>query len=48
MTMIVSVHLGDCILIAADKRAMVCDLKTGSMRISKDDEKKIKLWTRGQ
>lgn len=47
MTMIVSVHLGDCILIAADKRAMVCDLKTGSMRISKDDEKKIKLWTRG-
>ena len=47
MTMIISAHLGDCILIAADKRAMNCDLETGSLRISHDDESKIKLWCRG-
>ena len=47
MTMIVAAHLGDCILIAADKRAMVCDLETGTMRLSHDEEQKIKLWSRG-
>ena len=47
MTMIISAHLGDCILIAADKRAMMCDLETGAMRLSHDDEQKIKLWCRG-
>ena len=47
MTMIISAHLGDCILIAADKRAMTCDLETGAMRLSHDDEQKIKLWCRG-
>lgn len=47
MTMIVAAHLGDCILIAADKRAMACDLETGTMRLSHDDEQKIKLWKRG-
>lgn len=47
MTMIVSAHLGDSILIATDKRAIVCDLETGSMHISNDDEQKIKLWNRG-
>jgi len=45
--MIISAHLGDCILIAADKRAMMCDLETGAMRLSHDDEQKIKLWCRG-
>ena len=47
MTMIVAAHLGDCILIAADKRAMMCDLETGIIRLSHDDEQKIKLWNRG-
>ena len=47
MTMIVAAHLGDCILIAADKRAMVCDLETRTMRLSHDEEQKIKLWHRG-
>jgi len=47
MTMIVAAHLEDCILIAADKRAMLCDLEVGSMRLSHDDEQKIKLWNRG-
>ena len=47
MTMIISTHLGDCILIAADNRAMTCDLETGAMRLSHDDEQKIKLWCRG-
>lgn len=47
MTMIISTHLGDCILIAADKRAMTCDLETGAMRLSHDDKQKIKLWCRG-
>ncbi len=47
MTMIVAAHLGDCILIAADKRAMVCDLETRTMRLSHDEEQKIKLWSRG-
>ncbi|PWB13331.1 hypothetical protein DCO44_14750 [Acinetobacter sp. AM] len=47
MTMIVSAHLGDCLLIAADKRAMVCDIETGDMRLFHDDEAKIKLWSLG-
>lgn len=47
MTMIVAAHLEDCILIASDKRAMLCDLETGAMRLSHDDEQKIKLWNRG-
>lgn len=47
MTMIISAHLGDCILISADKRAMVCDLETGTMRVSHNDESKIGLWCRG-
>ena len=45
--MIISAHLGDCILIASDKRAMTCDLETGAMRLSHDDEQKIKIWCRG-
>ena len=47
MTMIISAHLGDCILIASDKRAMTCVLDTGNMRLATDDEQKIKLWCRG-
>ncbi|AOA57247.1 hypothetical protein [Acinetobacter larvae] len=47
MTMIISAHLGDCILIAADKRAMFCDTATGTMQRAHDDEPKIKLWCRG-
>lgn len=47
MTMIVTAHLGDCILIAADKRAMRCNLKTGKMRLGSDEKQKIKLWCRG-
>ncbi|WP_092705769.1 hypothetical protein [Acinetobacter sp. yr461] len=47
MTMIISAHLGDCILIAADKRAMIYDLNSRLLRISHDDEAKIKLWCRG-
>lgn len=47
MTMIVAAHVGDCVLIAADKRAMICDLETGSMSLENDLEQKIKLWDRG-
>lgn len=47
MTMIISAHLGDCILIAADKRSMLCDLETGSLRLYSDQEQKIKLWSQG-
>lgn len=47
MTMIISAHLGDCILIASDKRSMHCDLETGNMRVATDDEQKIELWCRG-
>lgn len=45
--MIVSAHLGDCLLIAADKRAMVCDVETGDMHLFHDDEQKVKLWDFG-
>ncbi|EXE61979.1 asparagine synthase family protein [Acinetobacter sp. 1542444] len=45
--MIISAHLGDCILIAADKRAMTYDLSLRLLRTSHDDEAKIKLWCRG-
>lgn len=47
MTMIISAHLGDFILISADKRAMIFDLETGEMRLSHNDESKIGLWCRG-
>lgn len=47
MTIIISAHLGDCILIAADKRAMFCDLETGGMQVHNDDEQKIGIWCRG-
>lgn len=47
MTMIVTAHLGDCILIATDKRAMTCNLETGEMNFATDQEQKIKLWCRG-
>ena len=45
--MIVAAHLDDCILIAADKRAMTCDLETGILRLAHDEEQKIRLWSRG-
>lgn len=45
--MIISAHLGDFILISADKRAMIFDLETGAMRVSNNDESKIELWCRG-
>lgn len=45
--MIIAAHLEDCILIAADKRAMICDIEPGAMRLSHDDEHKIKLWSLG-
>ena len=41
MTMIISAHLGDCILIASDKRSMHCDLETGNMRLATNDEQKM-------
>ena len=47
MTMIISAHLEGCLLIAADNRAMVCDVETGEMLLSHDDEAKIKLWSLG-
>ena len=45
--MIIAAHLEDCILIAADKRAMICDMETGALRLAHDEEQKIKLWHRG-
>ena len=45
--MIISAHLGDFILISADKRAMIFDLETGAMCVSNNDESKIELWCRG-
>lgn len=45
--MIISAHLGDCLLIAADKRAMTCDVATGDMRLFHDEEQKIKSWILG-
>ena len=47
MTMIISAHLGDCILIASDKRSMTCDLTTGNMQLATDEGQKIKRWCRG-
>lgn len=47
MTMIVTAHLGDCILIAADKRSMTCHLETGQLQLAHDEEQKIKQWTLG-
>lgn len=45
--MIISAHLGDCLLIASDKRAMICDIETGDMHLFHDEEQKIKLWPFG-
>ena len=45
--MIVTAHLGDCILIAADKRAMTCNIETGQLQLAHDQEQKIKQWTLG-
>lgn len=47
MTMIITAHLEDCILIAADKRTMYADLETGKMRLETDEEQKIQIWCRG-
>lgn len=47
MTMIISAHLGDHILIAADNRSMIYDVETGNMSLANNNEKKIKLWFRG-
>ena len=41
--MMLSAHLEDCILIATDKRSMVCDLETENLRLHSDQEQKIKL-----
>lgn len=45
--MILATHLGNHILMASDRRAMSCDLETGKMRISHDNEMKLKTWCRG-
>ena len=45
--MIVTAHLGDCILIAADKRAMTCHIETGQLQLAHNEEQKIKQWTLG-
>lgn len=47
MTIILATHLGDHILMASDRRAMFCNLETGKMRISHDNEIKLKTWCRG-
>ena len=47
MTMIVAAHLDDCILIAADKRAMTYDVETKILHLAHDEVQKIKLWSRG-
>jgi len=45
--MIVSAHLGDCLLIASDNRSMVCDVETGKLSLFSDTEKKVQEWTLG-
>ena len=47
MTMIVSAHLGDCLLIAGDNRSLICDVKTGRLSLFSDTEKKVQQWTLG-
>ena len=47
MTMIISTHLDDCILIAADNRAMICDVETGELSLFSDNEKKVQEWGLG-
>ncbi|HFG6968072.1 TPA: hypothetical protein ACGIKW_003308 [Acinetobacter baumannii] len=47
MTMIISAHLGDVILIAADKRAMSYNFETNQLSVSHNNESKIQLWCRG-
>ncbi len=36
--MILSIHWGDCIVIAADKRSMICNIETGTLRLHTDQE----------
>ena len=38
--MIRSIHWRGCIVIAADKRSMVCDLETGTLKLHTDQEQK--------
>lgn len=45
--MIVSAHLGDVIMIAADKRAMNYNINTNKLSVSHNNENKIQLWCRG-
>lgn len=45
--MIISAHLGDVIMIAADKRAMSYNTETSKLRVSHNNENKIRLWCRG-
>jgi len=45
--MIVSAHLGDVIMIAADKRAMNYNVETNELSVSHNNENKIQLWCRG-
>ena len=47
MTMILSAHLGDCLLIASDNRSMVCDVETGELSLFNDTEKKVQKWGLG-
>lgn len=47
MTMIISAHLRDCVLIAADKRSLSCNLQTGKIKHQTDEENKIIIWPRG-
>lgn len=47
MTMIISAHLGDVIMIAADKRAMNYNVDTNELTVSNNNENKIQLWCRG-
>lgn len=45
--MIVSAHLGDVIMIAADKRAMNYNIDTNELSVLYNNENKIQLWCRG-
>lgn len=47
MTMILCAHVGDYILLAADKRSMLCNLKTSSLQPYSDHEQKIRRWPYG-
>lgn len=45
--MTISVHLGDCLLIASDKRAMCYNVEKKELNYKNDDEEKLKLWQFG-